>query len=276
MLRHVSHTWKESLGTRVDDRDSSLIAPDDTVSSGVEPQNGAEQSRAEKSRAEHPPRASSPGFVSSYVLPFAPLSAAVEPLLRRRCPTTTNPPPTTRGRGREVWPAGTCVVLKHPEKHTGLSRIRTKIHGIHTGGFFAPLFPPSSTSFFSPTSSLPPRPRFARATIPSPSPAVRGCFLFRERKGERETKGNYDSCAIIRLTITPAQSVLQLQCVPRCSVPQLQRYGYLLMLEQPIATVIHHTLSARDIYESCRGTIPVKRSPENWRGARRLSSTKRA
>lgn len=29
---------------------------------------------------------------------------------------------------RRVWSAETCVVLKHPEKHTGLSRIRTKIH----------------------------------------------------------------------------------------------------------------------------------------------------
>lgn len=136
-----------------------------------------EQSRAEQSKA--PSESFFPRF--RLLLRSAlrtSLSRSRTVVLRRRCPTTTNPPPTTRGRGREVWPAGTCVVLKHPEKHTGLSRIRTKIHGIHTRGFFAPLFPSSSTSFFSPTSSLPPRPRFARATIPSPSPAVRGLFLF--------------------------------------------------------------------------------------------------
>lgn len=34
----LSHRERK-LGTRVDDRDSSLIAPDDTVSSGVKPQN---------------------------------------------------------------------------------------------------------------------------------------------------------------------------------------------------------------------------------------------
>lgn len=37
----VTRSHRErKLGTRVDDRDSSLIAPDDTVSSGVKPQSG--------------------------------------------------------------------------------------------------------------------------------------------------------------------------------------------------------------------------------------------
>lgn len=40
------------------------------------------------------------------------------------------PPPRTRERGSSKREKRrTCVVLKHPEKHTGLSRIRTKIHG---------------------------------------------------------------------------------------------------------------------------------------------------
>lgn len=41
----VTRSHRErKLGTRVDDRDSSLIAPDDTVSSGVKPQSGSSPS----------------------------------------------------------------------------------------------------------------------------------------------------------------------------------------------------------------------------------------
>lgn len=86
-------TRREDCGTRVDDRDSSLIAPDDTVSSGVEPQS----------------------TLQAFSFPDA------DP--------TTNPSP--RHDQGKVCSAGTCVVLKHPEKHTGLSRIRTKIHATH-------------------------------------------------------------------------------------------------------------------------------------------------
>lgn len=112
---------EKALRTRVDDRDSSLIAPDDTVSSGVEPQSTLR---------------------ASFLSPPPPSSTTFARFCPPDCPTvsTPTPPRTTRHDQGKLWSAGTCVVLKHPEKHTGLSRIRTKIHGTHWRVLFAPFF----------------------------------------------------------------------------------------------------------------------------------------